>query len=43
MSARPQPPQLRPYQVELINALYRKLNEGHRKVAIIAGTGAGRP
>ena len=42
MSARPQPPQLRPYQVELINALYRKLNEGHRKVAIIAGTGAGK-
>ena len=35
-------PKLRPYQVELINALYRKLNEGHKKVAIIAGTGAGK-
>ncbi|MEO0825856.1 MAG: DEAD/DEAH box helicase family protein [Cyanobacteria bacterium J06635_15] len=38
----PNPPQLRPYQVELINDLYRKLNEGHKKVAIIAGTGAGK-
>ncbi len=36
------PPQLRPYQVELINDLYRKLNEGHRRVAIVAGTGAGK-
>lgn len=36
------PPQLRPYQVELINDLYRKLNEGHKKVAIVAGTGAGK-
>ncbi|MEL6381134.1 MAG: DEAD/DEAH box helicase [Cyanobacteria bacterium J06626_18] len=35
-------PKLRPYQVELINALYRRLNEGHKKVAIIAGTGAGK-
>ncbi|MBD0334384.1 MAG: DEAD/DEAH box helicase family protein [Cyanobacteria bacterium Co-bin13] len=38
----PRPPQLRPYQVELINDLYRKLNEGHKRVAIIAGTGAGK-
>lgn len=36
------PPQLRPYQVQLINDLYRKLNEGHKRVAIIAGTGAGK-
>lgn len=35
-------PKLRPYQVALINDLYRKLNEGHKKVAIIAGTGAGK-
>ncbi|HEY9762014.1 MAG TPA: DEAD/DEAH box helicase family protein [Trichocoleus sp.] len=38
----PRPPKLRPYQVALINDLYRKLNEGHKKVAIIAGTGAGK-
>ncbi|HEY9881106.1 MAG TPA: DEAD/DEAH box helicase family protein [Leptolyngbyaceae cyanobacterium] len=38
----PHPPKLRPYQVALINDLYRKLNEGHKKVAIIAGTGAGK-
>jgi DNA repair protein RadD len=38
----PRPPQLRPYQVELINDLYRKLNQGHKRVAIIAGTGAGK-
>ena len=38
----PMPPQLRPYQVDLINDLYRKLNEGHKRVAIIAGTGAGK-
>ena len=36
------PPKLRPYQVELINDLYRKLNEGYKRVAIIAGTGAGK-
>ncbi|MEB3288957.1 MAG: DEAD/DEAH box helicase family protein [Leptolyngbya sp.] len=36
------PPKLRPYQVELINDLYRKLNEGHKRVAIVAGTGAGK-
>ncbi|HEY9764609.1 MAG TPA: DEAD/DEAH box helicase family protein [Trichocoleus sp.] len=36
------PPTLRPYQVELINDLYRKLNEGYKKVAVIAGTGAGK-
>ena len=35
-------PQLRPYQVELINDLYRKINEGHTKIATIAGTGAGK-
>ncbi len=36
------PPQLRPYQIDLINDLYRKLNEGHKRVAIVAGTGAGK-
>ncbi|MEM9977995.1 MAG: DEAD/DEAH box helicase [Cyanobacteria bacterium P01_D01_bin.2] len=36
------PPQLRPYQVDLVNDLYRKLNEGHSRIAIIAGTGAGK-
>ena len=42
MSVRLQAPQLRPYQIELINDLYRKLNQGYKKVAIIAGTGAGK-
>ena len=41
-SPRPQPPKLRPYQVQLVNDLYRALNEGHKRVAIIAGTGAGK-
>jgi superfamily II DNA or RNA helicase len=36
------PPRLRPYQIQLINDLYRKLNEGHKRVAIVAGTGAGK-
>ncbi|MBX2862933.1 MAG: DEAD/DEAH box helicase [Leptolyngbyaceae cyanobacterium MAG.088] len=36
------PPKLRPYQVDLVNDLYRKLNEGHKRIAIIAGTGAGK-
>ncbi|MBE9076415.1 DEAD/DEAH box helicase family protein [Romeria aff. gracilis LEGE 07310] len=35
-------PQLRPYQIDLINDLYRQLNQGHRKIAIVAGTGAGK-
>jgi superfamily II DNA or RNA helicase len=36
------PPKLRPYQINLINDLYRKINEGHQRIAIIAGTGAGK-
>ncbi|MDX2229890.1 MAG: DEAD/DEAH box helicase family protein [Leptolyngbyaceae cyanobacterium bins.349] len=36
------PPTLRPYQLKLIKDLYDKLNEGYRRVAIIAGTGAGK-
>lgn len=36
------PPQLRPYQVDLINDLYRQINQGHRRIAIVAGTGAGK-
>jgi len=37
-----QPPTLRPYQTQLIKDLYTKLGEGYRRVAIIAGTGAGK-
>ncbi|NJN86484.1 MAG: DEAD/DEAH box helicase family protein, partial [Leptolyngbyaceae cyanobacterium SL_7_1] len=36
------PPILRPYQVNLIKDLYAKLGEGHQRVAVIAGTGAGK-
>ncbi|MEO1622503.1 MAG: DEAD/DEAH box helicase [Cyanobacteria bacterium J06632_3] len=36
------PPRLRPYQVQLVNDLYRELNEGYKRVAVIAGTGAGK-
>jgi DNA repair protein RadD len=35
-------PTLRPYQIKLINDLYAKLGQGYRRVAIIAGTGAGK-
>ena len=37
-----QPPSLRPYQNQLIKDLYLKLGQGYRRVAIIAGTGAGK-
>lgn len=36
------PPQLRPYQIDLVNDLYRQLNEGRSRIAIVAGTGAGK-
>lgn len=36
------PPTLRPYQTQLVKDLYSKLEQGHRRVAIIAGTGAGK-
>ncbi|HIK54047.1 MAG TPA: DEAD/DEAH box helicase family protein [Synechococcales cyanobacterium M55_K2018_004] len=36
------PPTLRPYQIQLIKDLYDKLAEGHKRVAVIAGTGAGK-
>jgi superfamily II DNA or RNA helicase len=36
------PPTLRPYQSQLIKDLYTRLGQGHRRVAIIAGTGAGK-
>ncbi|MGJ3246291.1 MAG: DEAD/DEAH box helicase [Elainellaceae cyanobacterium] len=36
------PPTLRPYQVQLINDLYRTINQGYRRIAIVAGTGAGK-
>jgi len=35
-------PKLRPYQEELVSDLYRELNEGYKRIAIIAGTGAGK-
>lgn len=36
------PPTLRSYQTQLVKDLYVKLSQGHRRVAIIAGTGAGK-
>ncbi|NET31421.1 MAG: DEAD/DEAH box helicase [Cyanothece sp. SIO1E1] len=36
------PPILRPYQVNLVNDLYTKIAQGARRIAIIAGTGAGK-
>ncbi len=42
MPNQPGPPKLRPYQEELIKDLYEALNAGHKRVAIIAGTGAGK-
>jgi superfamily II DNA or RNA helicase len=38
----PSPPTLRPYQNKLIKDLYTQLAQGYRRVAIIAGTGAGK-
>ncbi len=38
----PKPPTLRPYQLQLIKDLYNKLSQGYRRVAVIAGTGAGK-
>jgi superfamily II DNA or RNA helicase len=38
----PQAPKLRPYQTELVKQVYEQLQAGHRRVAIIAGTGAGK-
>ncbi|MBW4652809.1 MAG: DEAD/DEAH box helicase [Kaiparowitsia implicata GSE-PSE-MK54-09C] len=38
----PQPPILRPYQLQLIKDLYAALGKGYTRVAIIAGTGAGK-
>jgi superfamily II DNA or RNA helicase len=40
--AKPKAPTLRPYQSQLIKDLYVKLGQGHRRIAIIAGTGAGK-
>lgn len=40
--APPQPPTLRPYQAKLVKNLYVKLGQGYRRVAIVAGTGAGK-
>ena len=33
---------LRPYQTALINDLYLAMNQGYKRIAIIAGTGAGK-
>ncbi|MEO0408518.1 MAG: DEAD/DEAH box helicase [Cyanobacteria bacterium P01_A01_bin.135] len=38
----PATPQLRPYQTELIDDLYRTINQGYSRIAVIAGTGAGK-
>lgn len=38
----PTPPQLRPYQADVINGVYAKVREGFRRIVIIAGTGAGK-
>lgn len=35
-------PILRPYQLQLIHDLYTKLSQGCRRVAVVAGTGAGK-
>jgi superfamily II DNA or RNA helicase len=35
-------PKLRPYQSRLIHDLYDRLSDGYKRVAIIAGTGAGK-
>lgn len=42
LETRPAAPKLRPYQVQLINDLYVKMRQGHRRIAIVAGTGAGK-
>ncbi|MFZ9739552.1 MAG: DEAD/DEAH box helicase family protein [Prochlorotrichaceae cyanobacterium] len=36
------PPQLRPYQAQVINDLYAKVRQGFRRIAIMAGTGSGK-
>lgn len=36
------PPTLRPYQAQIVKDLYTKLGQGYRRIAIIAGTGAGK-
>lgn len=36
------PPTLRPYQAEVVNGVYAKVRQGHQRIAIIAGTGAGK-
>jgi superfamily II DNA or RNA helicase len=34
--------QLRPYQTEVVNSVYRAVNEGHKRIAVVAGTAAGK-
>jgi superfamily II DNA or RNA helicase len=38
----PKSPTLRPYQLQLIKDLYDELSQGYRRVAVVAGTGAGK-
>jgi superfamily II DNA or RNA helicase len=35
-------PTLRPYQLKVVKEVYEKLSQGYRRVAIVAGTGAGK-
>lgn len=35
-------PILRPYQLKVVKEVYEKLSQGYRRVAIVAGTGAGK-
>ncbi|MEM8604234.1 MAG: DEAD/DEAH box helicase family protein [Cyanobacteria bacterium P01_H01_bin.121] len=36
------PPQLRPYQADVVDGVYTKVRQGYQRIAIIAGTGAGK-
>lgn len=36
------PPILRPYQAQVVRDTYEKMRQGYRRIAIVAGTGAGK-
>src|SRR4029077_16560698 len=36
-------PQLRQYQRDVINEFHRRVDEGHRRIILVAPTGAGKP
>jgi superfamily II DNA or RNA helicase len=42
VSAEVPKPTLRPYQLKVVKEVYEKLSQGYRRVAIVAGTGAGK-